>query len=102
MKFKEKIVLITGSSRGIGKETALQFATEGAIVIVHGPENNQELSESHKKVSEKSPKSIKLACELSDSDAIRLTDFLLRSLLSLYFKDLVCWHRNLELSLHPW
>ncbi len=72
MKFKDKVVLITGSSSGIGKETAYRFATEGAIVIVHGPENNNELSESHKKIVEKSPKSIKMACELSDSRAIRM------------------------------
>jgi glucose 1-dehydrogenase len=71
MKFKDKIVLITGSSSGIGKETAYRFATEGAVVIVHGPEDNEELAESHKRVVEKSPNSIKLACELSDSNAIR-------------------------------
>ncbi len=71
MKFKDKIVLVTGSSSGIGQETAYQFATEGAIVIVHGPANNDELSESHQRIAEKSPKSIKLACELSDSKAIR-------------------------------
>lgn len=72
MKFKDKIVLVTGSSSGIGKETAFQFATEGAIVIVHGPENNDELSESHQQITQKSPKSIKMACELSDSTAIRM------------------------------
>ena len=33
---KNKIVLITGSTDGIGKETALQLAQRGATVIVHG------------------------------------------------------------------
>lgn len=71
MKFRDKVVLVTGSSSGIGKETALRFAMEGAIVIVHGPENNDELSASHKRVVAKNPKSIKLVCDLSDSKAIR-------------------------------
>lgn len=33
--FKDKIVLITGSSRGIGAATALRFAESGATVITH-------------------------------------------------------------------
>ena len=33
---KDKIVLVTGSTDGIGKETALQLAQLGATVIVHG------------------------------------------------------------------
>ena len=34
MDLKDKIVLITGSSQGIGRETALLFAKEGAHVII--------------------------------------------------------------------
>ena len=31
-----KTVLITGSSRGIGRETAIYFAQQGWNVIIHG------------------------------------------------------------------
>jgi len=34
MRFKEKTVIITGASRGIGAETAIQFAKEGANVVI--------------------------------------------------------------------
>ena len=34
MELKNKVVLVTGSSQGIGAETALLFAKEGANVVV--------------------------------------------------------------------
>ncbi|MBI2086678.1 MAG: glucose 1-dehydrogenase [Candidatus Zambryskibacteria bacterium] len=39
MKFKNKVVLITGSSRGIGKVTAIAFAQEGAKVVINYVKN---------------------------------------------------------------
>jgi 3-oxoacyl-[acyl-carrier protein] reductase len=39
MKFNEKIVLVTGASRGIGREISRQFAAEGAHVVIHYHQN---------------------------------------------------------------
>lgn len=40
IRFDNKIVLVTGASRGIGKATAELFAASGATVIVHYHDNN--------------------------------------------------------------
>ena len=39
MDFTNKIVLITGASRGIGRECAIQFAEAGAKIAVHYASN---------------------------------------------------------------
>jgi NAD(P)-dependent dehydrogenase (short-subunit alcohol dehydrogenase family) len=38
---KNKIVLVTGSTDGIGKQTALELAEMGAIVLIHGKDNRK-------------------------------------------------------------
>lgn len=42
MKLKDKVAIITGASRGIGKATAQQFVTEGAKVIVNYKNSQKE------------------------------------------------------------
>ena len=41
MKFKNKVVLVTGSSRGIGASLARGFAREGATVVVNYHQNKE-------------------------------------------------------------
>jgi len=51
MQFKDNVVIVTGSSRGIGKAIALAFATEGAAVVVSG-RNKENLKDVVTEISE--------------------------------------------------
>ncbi len=69
---KDKIVLITGSSIGIGKETALQFAKKGSEVIVTYYQDDQEAKKVYsrcKKLSNKDGLLLKL--NLKDNISIK-------------------------------
>ena len=38
MRLKDKVIIVTGSTTGIGKAIALRCVAEGASVIIHGLE----------------------------------------------------------------
>lgn len=65
-----KRVLITGSSRGIGKAMAIGFAKCGASVIVHGIKESNELMSTLEEVKSFSPQSASVCGDLLDKDAV--------------------------------
>lgn len=69
-----KTILVTGSSRGIGKATAKLAAERGYRVIVHGRTDSEELQKTHREIkgSEKvffdvtNPEAVRAALETVD------------------------------------
>lgn len=70
MELKDKVALVTGSSRGIGKTIAFELARDGCKVIVHGSRDSQALRHSFDEVKKLSSDSIMVAAELSKTAEI--------------------------------
>lgn len=71
MLLDKKVALITGASRGIGKETAIQFAAAGATVVICAKEVEHlaETAEEIKKITGTEP--FALGYDVSDSTNIK-------------------------------
>ncbi|MFH1399163.1 MAG: 3-oxoacyl-ACP reductase family protein [Candidatus Woesearchaeota archaeon] len=62
---KDKVVLVTGSSRGIGKATALEFAREGAKIVVNYKTSKDKAEEVLKEINAIGAKAIAVKADVS-------------------------------------
>ena len=66
---KNKIALVTGSSRGIGKSCALSLAKEGVKVVISGRDKNT-LNNTLTEIKELSPQSIAIQSDITNISSL--------------------------------
>lgn len=69
-KLEEKIALITGSTRGLGKAIALELALQGATILLHGSKESEIAIDTYQEVLNISPKSKIYYANVTDIDEI--------------------------------
>ncbi len=70
MRLQDKIALVTGSSRGIGRAIALDFASEGAIVVVNYSKSEDEAKEVVQTIEAQGSKALLCKADISDRKAV--------------------------------
>ena len=69
MNFNNKTVLVTGSSRGIGKAIAIRFASLGATVIINGSKDSESLKSAYDEIEALGAKVYMYLCDVSSYEA---------------------------------
>jgi 3-oxoacyl-[acyl-carrier protein] reductase len=70
LDFTGKVVWVTGSTLGIGRETALRFARQGADVVVHGLNEKEEAESVAREIESLGRKTCVVLGDISSSEAI--------------------------------
>ena len=71
MKFKDKIVLVAGSSRGIGRATATAFAQEGANIVVNFVKNKEAADAVVAKIKFLGQSALAIQADVSSEDDVK-------------------------------
>uniref|UniRef100_A0A915DK69 Uncharacterized protein n=1 Tax=Ditylenchus dipsaci TaxID=166011 RepID=A0A915DK69_9BILA len=68
-RFTGKVVIVTGSSSGIGQETAIAFAKEGANLVIHG-RNTDNLQQTENRIMFEAStcRLVKVVCSMEDEE----------------------------------
>src|SRR5262245_29550012 len=64
--FKDKVALVTGSSRGVGRATAVRLAEGGANVVVNYLSNDYEARDTVRMCEDRGARSIAVAADTSE------------------------------------
>lgn len=79
MKFEGRFALVTGASRGIGKETALRLASEGATVAVHYSQSVDKAEAVCQQIQDLGQEAVLVKADIADRNAvIRMVKFLIK------------------------
>lgn len=68
---QSKTVLVTGSSRGIGKAIAIKFAKKGYNVVINGSKKNDELQQTKAEIERHSVSCLAFLGDMGDFDTVK-------------------------------
>ena len=71
MRFKNRVVIVTGSSRGIGKSLALGFAKEGANVVINYVKNKEKADQVVETIKKMGQKSFSVKADVRNIDEVQ-------------------------------
>ena len=69
-KLDDKVALITGSGRNIGRATALKFAEEGADIIVNARSNREEAESVAEEVRALGRRALPILADVSNKEQV--------------------------------
>jgi len=68
--FEDKVAVVTGASRSIGRGIALAFAGEGCTVVVNYRKSREEADEVVNTIKEMGGRAIAVQCDVSKRDEV--------------------------------